>query len=550
MALEAAGADGSSGIPMQEIDAAEIVEKIEAGQAVEYDHVVVRGYLDLSRERLHRNITSPIRINDSIFNGQVSFNKSTLEEGFDLSGSNFTRDAYFREAEFSGYAYFGGAEFSGYADFHGAQFNQTADFWRATFSGDANFAVATFRGESHFSGATFSSDAILGATFSRRADFVGSTFEGSANFIGATFNGEATLFDQAIFSGDADFQNARFRGMALFDEATFSGDADFNKAIFKEYADFSFRDYSPFHGTYLDSHIANNRRIGATFNSKANFVGTIFVSANFNRATFNGDADFWDAIFRGDVDFKNAQFNNDIEFGWTRFENKASFYGTLFKKPAYFENSSINNLNLDRTDFSRIYLRWDSVENLFFDEGAYLALIKNYNSLGWYGDANDCYYDYRNAVRRSWQAPSSGFAARLSSLLDRLIDFVEWILYGYGVRPSFPVAWSAIIILAFGLFFRQKRCLRKIITEEKIEDAGDGSDEVLVQTKLRKAPINSIDPFVFSLFTFTSGFTAFLHPAVEYKLEGCLRWAIAERLLGPFFLALVITTISKTYLIR
>ena len=120
----------------------------------------------------------------------------------------------------------------------------------------------------------------------------------------------------------------------------------------------------------------------------------------------------------------------------------------------------------------------------------------------------------------------------------------------FAVRPSFPIAWSAAIILAFGHFFRQKRCLRKIVTEEKIEDVEDESDEVLVESKARKAPINFLDPFLFSLFTFTSGFTAFLHPAVEYKLERCLRWAILERLLGPFLLALVITTISKTYLIR
>jgi len=71
-----------------------------------------------------------------------------------------------------------------------------------------------------------------------------------------------------------------------------------------------------------------------------------------------------------------------------------------------------------------------------------------------------------------------------------------------------------------------------------------------VQTKARKAPINALDAILFSLFTFTSGFTAFLHPTIEYKLERCMRWAILERLLGPFFMALVITAISKTYLIR
>ena len=78
-ALEAAGAEGSSGVPMQVIDAGEIVAKVKAGQPVEYDHVVVRGDLDLSRERLQKKITSPIRISDSILKGLISFNGSTLE---------------------------------------------------------------------------------------------------------------------------------------------------------------------------------------------------------------------------------------------------------------------------------------------------------------------------------------------------------------------------------------------------------------------------------------------------------------------------------------
>jgi uncharacterized protein YjbI with pentapeptide repeats len=51
-----------------------------------------------------------------------------------LSGSNFTKKAYFRGATFSGNAYFSGA----------------------TFSGDAYFSGATFSGDAYFSGATFS----------------------------------------------------------------------------------------------------------------------------------------------------------------------------------------------------------------------------------------------------------------------------------------------------------------------------------------------------------------------------------------------------------
>ncbi|OYV14336.1 MAG: hypothetical protein CG440_687, partial [Methanosaeta sp. NSM2] len=41
MALEAAGAGVPSGIPMKEIDAGEILAKIQRGEAVEYDHVIV-----------------------------------------------------------------------------------------------------------------------------------------------------------------------------------------------------------------------------------------------------------------------------------------------------------------------------------------------------------------------------------------------------------------------------------------------------------------------------------------------------------------------------
>jgi len=533
IALEITGAEGSSDRPMQEIDAGGILAKVQKGQPVEYHHVIVRGDLDLSRHRLQKNITASIEITDSIFKGLVSFNSSTLEMPVYLSSSNFTRDVYFMGATFGDYVYFEGATFGGDAHFGGAVFSGDADFERAEFSGDAYFGLeeffedgpfvhgATFNGEADFGGAVFSGNAYFG-----RAEFGDDAYSGfeeyfdDPHFGGATFNGDSH-FREAKFSGDANFWGAEFSDDADFGEAEFSCDADFWEAEFSGNVDF----------------VDGWRAIGS--------------GADFSGAEFSGNADFERATFIGNSSFNDAEFNRNIEFGNARFENETSFYRILFKKPAYFENCYIKSLNLTKGEYSRLHLRWKGIVSLHFDEAAYLALIKNYNTLGWYGDANRCYYDYRNAVRRSWQhASSPGFAAKVSSPLDRFVDFGEWILYGYGVRPSFPIAWSAMIILAFGLFFRQKRCLRKIITEEKIEDNRDGSDEVLVESKARKAPLNSIDPFLFSLFTFTSGFTAFLHPAVEYKLERCLRWAILERLLGPFLLALVITTISKTYLIR
>ena len=496
IALEAAGAEGSSGISMRVIDAGEILAKVEAGQPVEYDHIVVRGDLDLSKERLHRNITSPIRVNDSIFDGKINFNDAVLEMPVDLSGTNFTRDVYFEGTTFSGVAYFHAIKFSRDADFWGAIFIKFADLRGATFSGDVYFQGATFSESANFKDATFGGDACFSGAIFNGGDFGGAIFRGNAYFQGATFSGES-FFWGADFGGDADFREVSFSRYAGFWEATFSGDID------------------------------------------------------FGWTTFSSEAYFTYATFKGNANFDQTEFNGNIEFENVIFENETSFYRAFFKRPAYFENSFIKSLNLAKAEYIRLHLRWDDIGSLHFDEAAYLALIKNYYNLGWYGDANRCYYDYRNAVRRSWQAASSpGFAAKVSSPLDRLVDFGEWLLYGYGVRPSFPIAWCIGIILAFGLIFWQKRCMRKIIVEERIEDSKDASDEVQVKTKARKAEINALDPLLFSLFTFTSGFTAFLHPTIEYKLERCMRWAIFERLLGPFFMALVITAISKTYLIR
>jgi hypothetical protein len=190
--------------------------------------------------------------------------------------------------------------------------------------------------------------------------------------------------------------------------------------------------------------------------------------------------------------------------------------------------------------------------DLDFDEGAYLALIKNYNNLGWYNDANDCYYDYRNEVRKNWlTAYAPDLKTRVSNILNWFIDTTEWLLYGYGVQPLFPVVWSGIIILAFGFFFLRKKSLKKIVVEEQIEEFNEESNtKVLIHTIKSKAQVTSLDPFFFSLFTFSSGFTSFLHPSIEYKLDCCERWIVTERLLGPFFIALFITAISKTYLIR
>jgi hypothetical protein len=188
---------------------------------------------------------------------------------------------------------------------------------------------------------------------------------------------------------------------------------------------------------------------------------------------------------------------------------------------------------------------------LEFDERTYLSLINNYDNLGWHNDANKCYYNYRNAVRRNWlKSRAQPILIKISNIANWFIDTTEMLLYGYGVRPLFTIIWSSIIVLAFGIFFSKNNSLLKLISEKCIIESKDKPDEAIINIIKRKSQIRYFDPFLFSLLIFSSGFTIFIQPSVEYELQHHTRWIIVERLLGTFFVALFLTSISKTYLIR
>ena len=81
------------------VPAGEILDKISKGMPVEYDHVIVKGDLNISKlglpsELVSRNdfekyfylsettniVSSPLRINDSMIDGKVDFKNTTLEK--------------------------------------------------------------------------------------------------------------------------------------------------------------------------------------------------------------------------------------------------------------------------------------------------------------------------------------------------------------------------------------------------------------------------------------------------------------------------------------
>ena len=193
------------------VPAEEILEKIERGEPVEYDNVIVVGDLDLNKVDLPTKhvkvieyisitieeitieeitpqimwssdirttwndeanvVNSSISIEDSEIQGYVNFENVIFQKSIDFGSTNLSSDSNFKDAQFSGYTDFRDAQFSGYTDFRDAQFSSDAYFWRAQFSGNADFRDAQFSSDAHFRDAQFSGNADFeGAQFRNTLD--------------------------------------------------------------------------------------------------------------------------------------------------------------------------------------------------------------------------------------------------------------------------------------------------------------------------------------------------------------------------------------------
>ena len=142
------------------VQAEEILAKIERGEPVEYENVVIEGDLNLNKvelptEHVERTkfeiedlrlaeeaklVSSPIIIIKSEIQNAVYFGDVIFRDSVIFRGTKFRKDANFRWArfkhvaaifhnvQFRGDAYFYGVRFEGGADFIGAQFHEYAIF--------------------------------------------------------------------------------------------------------------------------------------------------------------------------------------------------------------------------------------------------------------------------------------------------------------------------------------------------------------------------------------------------------------------------------------
>ena len=372
------------------------------------------------------------------------------------------------------------------------------------------------------------------------------TINSSINLINCTIMGNLLLHN-AIFKKSIFFNSVRFMGyvnfdLASFEKASYFGQSRFNRDIYFDATEFSENAYFGWSKVDGDAYFRISKfHKGASFN-KSEFGGKIYFLGSefyhdcyFNWAKFEKDVDFGSTRFENNAKYWLAQFGGRSNFEGAKL-NSANFLEAKFNDDVYFKNSFIADINLLRTKYNRLFLPWRSIGHFDYDETAYLSLIANYRSLGWFEDQNECYYNYRR-----------------ESLGKGPFDYLEWIFYGFGVKPSYPLLWSILVIIVFGIIYIKSNGIIKLIARDELEKqiAGSNNQNINVKKQYSFGEISLRDPFLFSLSSFTSGLTDFLQPSIEYKVEGILaQLAVIERLLGSSFIALIIAAITRTWMVR
>jgi hypothetical protein len=402
----------------------------------------------------------------------IEYDNYIIEGVLNLSNLEIHGNVHFNNTLFQDEVNFNSTKFNGPANFWYSIFNGAADFRHSKFNDSANFQVSKFNGYANFGYSKFNGPAyFMGARFNKTADFGIAKFSKAGDFKGTNFN------NNAYFMG-SDF------GRAFFNGALFGADADFRGSNFSVYSNFE-----------------NARILGYSY---------------LVNAVFKGDANFMGVQFRNDADFEEAEFDGNAYFDNARFFGVALLEDTIFS----------GNLSLKKANYDKLYIRWHNIKSFDYDENSYLMLIENFKRIGFYDDANKCYFQYMMDYRN--RQTFSGWAISTA-----------WLLFGgYGVDMSWPFYSSLFIILAFGFIYRLKFHM--------FPPKGDGT------LGCRMSAILNV--LIFSFTVFLSGTKLFVDPP-KYQVppgrnEHLVGWLerviIIERIFGSLLFFAILYVITKT----
>ncbi len=449
------------------VSAEDILAKIGSGEPLNYNNVTITGQLDLTQ--LSGPVRQSVKITNSIFQGLLNFNSVSFDGTLDLRGCVFQENASFAKSSFLGDVSLSGAQFTGQANFQNSHFGGQATFLSALFLNDTSFGNAQFDGDAVF----------LNSYFARDVDYNFAQFFRIGSFGDTVF--ENVSFLETQFSGHTSFLDAQFLGNATFAATSFASDVVFRDARFLRGSTFGL----------------------SSFGGLADFAGV-----DFKETAYFGGVKFADLAY-----FVSARFDKDLILEESRL------YSMQLDNVTFGEGSKIN---LNNADFTRFIVHWAIIKDrLDFNGAAYLALVRNYKSLEWFEDADECYYQYR---RIGQDGAPWGWS--------KLSDIISWLSCGYGVRVSYTAFWCLFTILIFGVMFWAGKGMNKFEIE-CLELPGD-------QTLKPSKRVSFTDALYFSIAMFTTSQA----PVNTYPVGVYKHLAMAEGILGWFFLGLFVVVLS------
>lgn len=338
---------------------------------------------------------------------------------------------------------------------------------------------------------------------SSKIKIINSEIKGIIDLNNAMFENQI-IFENVKFNKNVNFGGCKFCHESCFRKSKFTLVSYFEKTRFQEATDFS----------------------GSEFNN----------GVRFNLCVFEGPVDFSNSKFIMGVDFEGAHFGEYVHFTSADFQGYTDFRVSEFKRIAFFNGAQFSGeLVFNKVQFTTLVLAWSSIKkHLEYDGYFYLALIKNYKDLSWFDDADDCYYQYRKL----------SFLEKKLGLM-KIIDGLACISYGYGKKPKFPLVLSLIFIMIFGIYFSSGDFIAKYTYEERFEPSSVSIGELENKKIFLENQLSPLDPFLFSLGTFTSGLASLLYPFTVYKLVGYNAQIAAtfETILGSVLITLLLGTI-------
>ena len=453
--------------PALSLAAQDLLAQIRAGEPVDYNNVTITGRLDLGQ--LPGPVGQAVRITNSRFLGPVRMDGATFAEALDLRGCAFQGNVSFVRSRFLGDAKFSGAKFADIANFADSYFGGLTSFIGTRFLEDTSFANAEFNGDAIF----------LDCVFSKDVDFDYAKFLRSGSFRNANF--EDVRFFETQFAGQVTFRAVSFLGNATFAATRFESDVVFRDARF--------------------------------------LMGSTFGLSGFGGLADFGNVDFGETAFMGGVKFADLAYFVNARFDGDLILEEARLYSMQLDDVTFSESSRIN---LNSTDFTKFVVHWDTIKDrMVYNGAAYLALVKNYKSLEWFAEADECYYQYRKIGQdlTPW-----GWG--------KLSDIISWLSCGYGVRVSYTAFWCLFTILIFGVIFWAGKGMSKFEIEG-MELPGD--------PRLRPSQrVSFTDALYFSIAMFTTSQA----PVNTYPVGVYRHLAMAEGIMGWFFLGLFVVVLS------